>query len=97
MIELRSNKCTMEGQGSLPHNKQATYSTWVDRGSRLALAVYPWEATSLWIGRSCEPSVEFGERTSSMDFSTAGDGTRSGITVCKDGTKVNFPAIKEYK
>ena len=41
MIELRGNKCTMEGQ--LPHNKQATYSTWVDRGSRLALTVYEWE------------------------------------------------------
>lgn len=49
------------------------------------------------MGRSCEPSVEFAERTFSMYFSTAGDGTRSGITVCKDGTKVNFPAIKESK
>ena len=49
------------------------------------------------MGRSCGPSVEFAERTSSLYFSTAGDGTRSGISVCKDGTKVNFPAIKESK
>ena len=32
-----------------------------------------------------------------MYFSTAGDGTRSGISVWKDGTKVNFAAIKESK
>ena len=49
------------------------------------------------MGRSYEPSVEFAERTSSMYFSTAGDGTRSGISLGKDGTKVNFPAIKECK